>query len=352
MRLKQNSKANQLPSGSDLLKEAKVSIIIVTFNSADTIQDALKSVLEQTFKDYEIIILDNASKDNTLGIVTGLLDTWHGDYKIIPSSLNLGFAEGNNKAFEITTGKYIALINPDAVAEVQWLGELVAAMDASSEIGICASKIINSDSHMIDSAGDGFAKSLQGFKRGEGLSPENFCNKEYIFGACACAALYRRTMLDEIGFFDPDFFLIHEDTDLNFRAQLAGWRVMYAPSAIVHHKVRSSIGAMSDLAIYYSMRNKDMLILKNADLGLIIRCLPQIVTGKVGEFIYFVIKHKKYRPYLQAKADTIKNIPNTIKKRSSIKKLKKNHDDYLSSLLVPVWKHDYLLQKMRKLLYG
>lgn len=341
-----------MPSGSDLLKEVKVSIIIVTFNSADTIRDALKSVLEQSFKDYEIIILDNASKDNTLGIVTGLLYTWHGDYKIIPSSLNLGFAEGNNKAFEITTGKYIALINPDAVADGQWLGELVAAMDASSEIGICASKIINSDSHMIDSAGDGFAKSLQGFKRGEGLPPENFSDKEYIFGACACAALYRRIMLNEIGFFDPDFFLIHEDTDLNFRAQLAGWRVMFVPSAIVHHKVRSSIGLMSDLAIYYSMRNKDLLVLKNADLGLIVRCFPQIVTGKVGEFIYFIVKHRKYWPYVRAKTDIIKNIPKTTKKRSSVKKLKKIHYNYLDSLLVPIKKHDYLSQKIRKLLYG
>jgi len=330
----------------------KVSIIIVTFNSASTILAALKSVLEQTFKDYEIIILDNTSEDNSLGIVREMLDTWYGDYKIIPSSLNLGFAEGNNKAFEITTGKYIALINPDAVADGQWLGELVAAMDASSEIGICASKIINIDSHMIDSAGDGFAKSLQGFKRGEGLPPETFCNKEYIFGACACAALYRRTMLNEIGFFDPDFFLIHEDTDLNFRAQLAGWRVMYVPSAIVHHKVRSSIGLMSDLAIYYSMRNKDLLVLKNADLGLIFRCFPQIVTGKVGEFIYFIVKHRKYWPYLRAKTDIIKNIPKTTKKRSSLKKLKKNHYKYLDSLLVPIWKHDYISQKIRKLLYG
>ena len=330
----------------------KVSIIIVTFNSAGTIQASLNSVLEQTYKNCEIILLDNRSQDNTLGIVTALLGSWHGDHKIVTSNSNLGFAEGNNKALECATGEYIALINPDAVAERKWLETLVAEMDANPGVGICASKIINSDSEMIDSAGDGFTKSLQGFKRGEGLAPEAFCTKEYVFGACACAALYRRTMFDEIGFFDPDFFLIHEDTDLNFRAQLAGWRVLYVPSATVYHNVRSSIGSMSDLAIYYSIRNKELLILKNASLGLIISCLPQIMIGFIGEFIYFIVKHNKYRPYLRAKSEAIRNIPKAIKKRSSVKKLKKIQDGYLLSLLVPIWEHGYLSQKAKKLLHG
>lgn len=330
----------------------KVSIIIVTFNSAGTIRAALNSVLEQTYKNYEIILLDNGSQDNTLGIVGPLLDTWHGHHTIVASNSNLGFAEGNNKALIYATGEYVALINPDAVAERKWLETLVAEMDANSKIGICASKIINRDSEMIDSAGDGFAKSLQGFKRGEGLAPEIFSNKEYIFGACACAALYRRTMLDEIGFFDPDFFLIHEDTDLNFRAQLAGWKVLYVPSATTYHNVRSSIGSMSDLAIYYSIRNKELLILKNASLRLIMSCFPQIITALIGEFIYFVIKHKKYRPYLRAKLEAIKNIPKTIKKRSSVKKIRRIDDRCLLSLLVPIWEHGYLSQKAKKLLYG
>lgn len=334
------------------MQNKKVSIIIVTFNSASTIQASLNSVLEQTYKNYEIILLDNGSQDNTLGIVTAMLGSWHGDHKIVTSNSNLGFAEGNNSASMDTTGKYIALINPDAVVESDWLERLVAEMDDSSEVGICASKIINSHSGVIDSAGDGLSKSLQGFKRGEGLPPDIFRNKEYIFGACACAALYRRTMLDEIGFFDPDFFLIHEDTDLNFRAQLAGWKVLYVPSAIVYHEVRSSIGLMSDLAIYYSIRNKELLILKNVTLGLIIKCFPQIITGMIGEFLYFIVKHKKYRPYFRAKVDVIKNIPKTLRKRSSVKKLKKMHNQYLLSLLVPIWEHGYLSQKVRKLLYG
>ena len=164
------------------MQNKKVSIIIVTFNSAGTIQASLNSVLKQTYKNYEIILLDNGSQDNTLGIVTALLGSWHGDHKIVTSNSNLGFAEGNNSASMDTSGKYIALINPDAVVESDWLERLVAEMDDSSEVGICASKIINSHSGVIDSAGDGLSESLQGFKRGEGLPPDIFRNKEYILG--------------------------------------------------------------------------------------------------------------------------------------------------------------------------
>lgn len=338
---------------SDLaMANPKVSIIVVTFNSADTIRCTMESILEQTFQEYEIIVLDNASKDNTLGIVAELLGGWNGRYNIIASDLNLGFAEGNNRALKNATGEYVALVNPDAVAEKNWLGNLVIEMEDSPEVGICASKIINHDSELIDSAGDGFAMSFRGFKRGEGLGPNAFCNKEYVFGACACAALYRRTMLDKIGFFDPIFFLIHEDTDLNFRAQLSGWKVLYVPSAVVYHKVRSSIGLMSDLAIYYSVRNKELLILKNGTLGLIIVCFPQIVSGMIAEFIYFVVKHRKFRVYCRAKIDVIKNAPKMWRERSLLNKIRTVRGRYLLSLLAPIWDRDYLVQKGGKLLYG
>ena len=86
-------------------------------------------------------------------------------------------------------------------------------------------------------------------------------------------------MLEQIGFLDTDFFLIHEDTDLNFRAQLAGWKVLYVPTAIVHHKVRSSIGIMSDMAVYYSLRNSELVRIKNVPFGVFLRCFPEFILG-------------------------------------------------------------------------
>jgi hypothetical protein len=109
---------------------------------------------------------------------------------------------------------------------------------------------------------------------------------------------------------------------------------------------------MSDIAIYYSVRNKELVIMKNATLRLIIICFPQIIIGTIVEFIYFIVKHKKYRPYFKAKIDVLRSIPKTLRKRSYVMKLKKMHNHYLLSLLAPIWEYDYLSQKAKKLFYG
>ena len=125
-------------------------------------------------------------------------------------------------------------------------------------VGICASKLIVYGTNIIDSAGDGFSTSLKGFKRGEGENATLYNKRENVFGACAGAAIYRRKMIEEIGFLDEDFFLILEDTDLNLRAQRHEWKVLYVPEAIVFHKVGYSIGNKSDKSYYYALRNNKL----------------------------------------------------------------------------------------------
>ncbi|HBE44059.1 MAG TPA: hypothetical protein DDW17_01065 [Deltaproteobacteria bacterium] len=225
-------------------------------------------------------------------------------------------------------------------------------MDCNPDAGLCASKILQYNSNIIDSAGDGFSKSLQGFKRGDGESSDKYGKREYVFGACACAALYRRKMLEEIGFFDDDFFLIHEDTDMNLRAQLTGWRVLYVPEAIVYHKVRSSIGYMSDTAIYYTIRNRDLVRIKNISINVLIRCFPEFVIGIFAEFVYFVLKYKKLKLYIYAKKDVIKMLPYMMKKRSLNLKQQKVANSYLINTMTPLWKRDFLKSKLKKILYG
>lgn len=104
-------------------------------------------------------------------------------------------------------------------------------------------------------------------------------------------------MIEEVGFLDEDFFLIHEDTDLNFRAHLYGWKVLCVPTAIVHHKVRSSIGHMSDMAVYYTLRNSELVRMKNIPISLCLNCLPEFILGMVTEFLYFAIKHRRMLLY-------------------------------------------------------
>jgi GT2 family glycosyltransferase len=205
----------------------------------------------------------------------------------------------------------------------------------------------------IDSAGDGYATSLKGFKRGEGELSHKYDVEECVFGACAGAALYRRKMLEEIGFLDEDFFIIHEDTDLNLRAQLAGWKVKYVPSAIVHHKVRSTIGHMSDSAVYYTLRNSEFVRIKNIPLPVFLRCLPGFLLGVLSEFIYFGLKHRRMVTWFRAKMDALKALGRMLPKRRRImKELRKADNDYLYGLMTPVWEKEFLVSKLKKFIRG
>ncbi len=225
-------------------------------------------------------------------------------------------------------------------------------MDSDHKIGICASKLIVYGTDIIDSAGDGFSTSLKGFKRGEGEKAFLYNKREYIFGACAGAALYRRKMIEEIGFLDKDFFLIHEDTDLNLRAQLYGWKVLYVPTAIVYHKVRSTIGNMSDTAVYYTLRNTEFVRIKNIPFSLFLRCLPVFILGMVTEFLYFAIKHKHPILYFKAKLDAIKMFPVMLKKRRLNMKAKRGGYRDLKEIMTSVMEWGFLKNKLRKFIFG
>jgi len=246
----------------------------------------------------------------------------------------------------------VALLNNDAEPDKMWLENLLTVMDSRPDIGICASKIVLAGTNVVDSAGDGYATLLKGFKRGEGEHIDEHDKQQYVFGACAGAALYRRKMLDEIGFLDEDFFLIHEDTDLNFRAQLAGWKVMYTPGAVVHHKVRSTIGHMSDLAVYCTLRNSDFIRIKNIPFLLFVKCLPAFIVGTIFEFIYFVVKHRKIRIYLRAKMDVIRKLRVLLGKRRRIMHMKKVDNGYLYSMMTPIWDKDFFSMKIKKFFHG
>ena len=334
-------------------KMPKASIIIVNYNGRDCIRDCLSALEGQLFQDFELIVVENASTDDSLDEIRSFVEKSPLQHpaKIVPLESNAGFAGGNAAGLRYAEADYIALLNNDAEPTEGWLEHLVQAMETEPDIGICASKMITSGSNIIDSAGDGYATSLKGFKRGEGEGAEKYNRQEYVFGACAGAALYRRKMLDEIGFLDEDFFLIQEDTDLNFRAQLSGWKVIYVPTAIIYHKVRSTIGHMSDMAIFYSLRNSELVRIKNIPFPLFLRCLPAFIIGSILEFVYFGVKHQKPGLYVKAKVDVIKSLHETLRKRKYImEKIRKVDNEYLYRIMTPVWNKEFFTMKIRKFL--
>jgi GT2 family glycosyltransferase len=325
-------------------KTSSVSLIIVTYNAAEFITDCLISIREQSYHGFETIIVDNASKDNTVEIIEKYFP-W---VILIKSLNNLGFAGGVELGYSHSQGKYIALLNPDTIANKSWLDCLISIMEDDEKCGICASLMLQWGTELVDTAGDGCTRAGKGFKIGNN-EPSILHNKsKEVFAACGGAALYRRKMLEQIGFFDLDFFLLHEDTDLCFRARLAGWNCMYVHSAVVDHKVSASIGYKSALAVYHSVKNSDMVWLKNMPGILMFLTLPEKMISDVAYFIYLGIIHKKYREYIRAKYYVITHLLDIIKKRKKIKEQRAITNQELFKLLTPFLSIGYILSLFKE----
>jgi GT2 family glycosyltransferase len=322
----------------------RISVIIVNYNGRDLLLACLKSVAGQLFQDIEIIVVDNASTDGSAEEVKIRFP----HVKIISLSENEGFAGGVLEGLRNARGNHVLLLNNDVVVEKECIQNLHDVMKANPDVGICASKMLEHGKKIIDSAGDGFSKGLRGFKRGEGLPAGSYNSEEYVFGACAGAALYRKEMLEDIGCLDRDFFLIYEDTDLNLRAQLGGWKARYVPSAVIHHRVRSSIGDMSDRAVFYSLRNCELARIKNIPSGVLLRCLPSLLFGALLEFLYFAVRHGKPGLYLKAKIGAIRLLPRMLQKRREIMKTRKVDNRYLYGIMTPISEKEFFTQKLKK----
>lgn len=331
-----------------------VSLIIVNYNGEDLINDCLRALETQTFDDFELLIVDNGSLDRSLLVIEEFLRSspMKRRTKIVPLENNFGFAGGNIEGLMRSSGEYVALMNNDTEPCKEWIEELVNAMEQDPEIGICASKLVSSYDGSIDSAGDGYTRALRGFKRGEGDPPEKFDKTESVFGACAGAALYRKAMLDEIGFLDNDFFLINEDTDLNLRAKLAGWKCVFVPGAVVQHKVTSSIRYLSAMHVYYTLRNGDLVRIKNIPFIVFLICLPDYVLGFLSELLFFGIKHGRIGLFLKAKRDAIKLLPRMLEKRRVIMAGRKISSRQLLREMTPMWDRGFLKKKVKRLLFG
>ncbi len=330
---------------------ARVSVLIVTYESADSITAVLESLNRQSYRDFHVVLVDNASKDATKSRVETFKAVSTYPITTVYLEDNRGFAGGNNVALSHASGEYIALLNPDARAGDQWLFELTKNLDRDKKAGICASRVLTWDGSAIDSAGDIMLSTLRCFKRESNVSG-GYRKQEYVFSACAAAAMYRAEMIRKIGFFDEDFFLQCEDTDLSMRAQMAGWKILYLPEAVVYHKVGHSIGKASATGIYYSQRNMEFLRLKYLPLSLLLRFAPHMLFGFMADLIYFGLKQKKPRAFLRAKLDALKMARIMLKKRKIIRdSIKEVDNSYLNSLITPLFMNKRLIKmKIAKLM--
>lgn len=308
------------------------SFIIVNWNGRHLLADCIDSILAQSVGSYEIIVVDNGSRDGSLEF----LCERYPQVRTVALSSNLGFTGGNIEGLRAARGGYVVLLNNDAVLTERWLELMVEGVTSGEDIGFCSSKIVIAGTELIDSVGDTFTTAFTGTKMGE-LEHEGLYNEPRVVpGACAAAVLYKRSMLEEIGFLDDDFFLNHEDTDLNLRAWLAGWRCLYVPGAVVHHKVSASIGALSDTSVYYFSRNNEWVWLKNIPLSLMIRHLPQRLLYEISSFCFFCFMAGKWRPYLRGKKDAVLGAPRMLRKRREMSRLRRLSGEKIRRELIPI----------------
>jgi GT2 family glycosyltransferase len=232
-----------------------VSVIIVNWNGKQYIDACLGSLAAQTHPNLETIFVDNASCDGSAEYVR----SQYPSLILVANVQNLGFAGGNNSGLPRATGKYVCLLNNDAIAAPDWIARLVQVAEADSGIGMLASKVLfREPAGMLNSTGTLVYPDLSCLNRGMfEMDQGQYDQSPEVFGPYGAAAFYRKAALDQVGLFDGEYFMHREEDDLNWRLRLAGWECRYVPEAVVTHLWSvSSGGGGSSLKLYYGERNR------------------------------------------------------------------------------------------------
>jgi GT2 family glycosyltransferase len=256
------------------MEPALVSVTVVTFNSGRFIARCLDAVFEQEYRPLEVIVVDNASQDDSLSILARYEDR----IRLIQNDRNAGFAAGQNQAIAASRGEWVLTLNADVLMQAGFIERLVETGDLDAGVGVVCGKLLRigrdltiPDEPRIDSTGIYFTPAMRHFDRGWNEPDDHrFRHTEYVFGACAAAALYRREMIADVscqdGFFDPDFFAYREDADVAWRSQLLGWRCIYTPGAVAYH-IRSVVPgprlAVPAILKMHSVKNRFLMRVKN-----------------------------------------------------------------------------------------
>lgn len=273
--------------------EYKASVIIPNLNGALWLRDSIESVWQQTEQAFELIVVDNGSTDESLGIAR----SYRGreNYTLIENGENTGFSHAVNQGIALAKAPYVVLFNNDAFAEPDWLEQLLRTADGDSRIFSVQSLMIRHwERELADDAGDYVAVVGWACKRGDGLRVSRYQKPCRIFSACGGSALYRKSVLDEIGCFDEHFFAYLEDVDLGWRANSLGWRNVFCPSSKCYHICGATTGGVrggkyNDFKALQSGRNNLLLPYKNEPLLMLLLNLVFLIPGYLVKWLFFTL---------------------------------------------------------------
>jgi len=312
----------------------------VNWNRRDLLKQCLQSLkLQQVNQPFEVVVVDNGSDDGSQEMV---LSEWQHNpvvqVVLLRNSENRGFCAANNQGFAASDTEFVALLNNDAAAEPGWLAALACAFEGRPDVGMAASKIlVYEDPRRIDKVGHLIYPDGQNRGRGTGeLDQGQYDRVEEVLWPDGCAAMYRRSMLDQIGGFDEDFFAYADDAELGLRARIAGWKCLYIPQAVVRHHRGATLGLLSSRRLELIERNRVLLAVKLFPWSLL--CLNAVYyamrlgagvwaammgQGEVGKFPGLRGKLQAALALLKGDFAALWLIPRMLGKRRGVKRIRK-----------------------------
>ncbi len=322
--MSKNSSHSALSTQHSLL-----SIVIPNWNGAKFLPTCLDSLLKQTYTNVEVIVVDNASQDGS----QALLQQDYAWVRLMELPENRGFTGACNAGILAAQGEYVALLNNDTEVDAGWAAAVVDAFERHPDAGSVASKMLLFDQRdHIHTAGDYFTRDGRAGNRGVWQQDAGQYNREeYVFSACGGSSAYRRTLLDQVGLLDDDFFFSLEDVDLGWRAQLVGWRCLYTPAAIVYHHLSATGGGVT--ASYYDGRNLIYVLVKDFPLwhkygGRILRTQAKLVREALRAW-----RGAAARARLRGMLAGIAHIPGLLGKRRAVQAARTISDAEVEALL-------------------
>lgn len=303
----------------------KASVIIPNLNGAGWLGASIDSILAQRFDaDFELIVIDNGSTDESLAVARSYLG--RPGYRLIENSSNTGFSAAVNAGIRASSAQYAVLFNNDAFAEPDWLQQLVDTADTDARIFSVGSLMLRYyEPELADDAGDYVNIFGWAAKTGDGLYARRYQRQRRCFSACGGAALYRRSILDEIGLFDENFFAYFEDVDLGWRANSLGYKNIYCPRAVCRHICGATTGGAkgaryNDFKSVQSGRNSLLLPYKNEPLLMLLLNLPFLLVGYLVKLLVFALRGYG-KPYLQGAREAFSAFGRLEKPRFRLKNL-------------------------------
>lgn len=310
----------------------RLSVIIPTWNGKGLLKDCLSSLKDQSYEDFEIIVVDNASKD---GSVEWIMKTYP-KVRVVRLTKNFGFAKAINEGVKSSLSQYVVFLNNDTKVTKDWLKNLVKLADKHPEVISVNSKILNFyDKKKVD--GVGILINEVGQARSIGWDEKDlgqFEKQQYIFGATGGASLFRRREFTAVGGFDENYFMYCEEVDFAFRAQFLGFQFIYCPKAVVYHKHKATAKKLPQHIEYWQFKNMTQTIIADFPTRLLLKRwrLLKIILVHFNT-IFYQIRNGFFWPPILTEVWLLLHLPYLLQKRLKVQKKRLVSDDYIESFL-------------------